>query len=92
MKVRTDHKWKNFKYRNEVPESVLNDYFEHLPDEMDGFIHYARRWWHTSDFLRIDGGDFGTTWQGVSSDTYFSGAVIEISNDGEHYRIGYYFS
>jgi len=75
MRIKTDHKWKNFKYRNEVPEKVLHDYFEHLPKEVDGFIHYTKRWWHVSDFMRIDGGDFGTIWEGVSSDSYFSGRL-----------------
>ena len=32
----TDHKWKDLKYRNEVPQKILDDTFDHL-DEDDSF-------------------------------------------------------
>jgi hypothetical protein len=31
-------------------------------------------------------------WDGVVSDTYFSGVLIALSNDGEEYIVGTYYS
>ena len=87
VRVCTDFKVKAFKYRYEVPESVLSDRFSHLDEETsEGFINYRGTWHHTSDFMLSahDG------WHGYSADSYSSGAVIWISNDGESYIIGYY--
>jgi hypothetical protein len=96
MKITTDHKWKAFKYRNEVPAKVLHRYdWLNEDDEFDGWIclrkKYGRMWFHLSDFMRLDrGSNIPGKWQGYSSDSYFSGTLIELSSDGEMYRIGTY--
>lgn len=36
--IRSDNKWKQFKYRYEVPASVLARQFAHLDEDDDGFI------------------------------------------------------
>jgi hypothetical protein len=93
LKIYTDNKWKQFKYRNEVPDKVLSDYFDHLPEEEygDGFIKYRKRWYHTSDFMRQTHSEFNG-WDGYSSDSFFSGILIKLSDDGEEYKIGTYIS
>ena len=93
MKIITDHKWKPFKYGNEVPAGVLSSHFGHLheDDTFDGFLCYRRQWYHVSDFMCAPEG-FPAPWSGYSGDSYFSGVVIELSNDGESYRIGLYLS
>jgi hypothetical protein len=95
LKIYTDNKWKQFKYRNEVPVKVLADYFDHLPEEEygDGFIKYRKTWYHTSDFMRNSGAtDLTKGWDGYHSDSYFSGVLIKLSDDGEEYKIGTYIS
>lgn len=93
MKSYTDHKWKPFKHREEMPEKVLQEYFGHLPEEMDGFFCYRKRWYHISDFMRISGSaPFPEEWQGYYSDSYFSGVLIRVSSDGETYQAATYIS
>ena len=95
LQVITNNHWNQFKYGYEVPEAVLVEFFDHLDDDdkCDGFIHYRNRWYHTSDFMRInEGSPFESKWHGYSSDSYFSGVLIELSDDGEGYRIGTYLS
>lgn len=94
LTIQTDHKWKPFLYRYEVPESILADQFEHLPEDEygDGFIRYRGRYYHTSDFMRIEHNEDMKDWQGYSSDSYFSGIVVNFSEDGERYQIGRYYS
>jgi hypothetical protein len=91
--VKTDHKWKQFKYDYEVPKKVLDDYDWLDEDEKyDHWIHYRKWWYHLSDFMRIDNNLPFDKWHGYMSDSYFSGVLIEISKCSEGYRIGRYYS
>jgi hypothetical protein len=96
VEVKTDRKWKQFRYRDEVPESVLEDQFDYLDEDeaFDGFFQYHGHWYHLSDFMRIPPG-FGLPyeeWDGYASDSYFSGVLIKVSSDGEEYMVGTYIS
>lgn len=85
MNITTDHKWRPFLYRNQIPIKVLVEWFDHLePDDMDGYFRYRRRWYHISDFMnsKIEG------WDGIHHDSFYSGVVIKISKDGEEYQVG----
>jgi hypothetical protein len=94
LKIITDNKWKNLKYGYEVPARVLSSDFSHLEDgeNEDGFILYRRRWYHVSDFMRCTPGIFPANWSGYVGDSFFSGVLIELSEDGEQYRIALYLS
>lgn len=88
--ISTDHKWKQFRYRYEVPARVLADQFDHLAEEesSDTFILYRKHWYHLSDFMQ--GGP--EEWDGVAADSYFSGILIRVSEDGEQYQVATYMS
>ena len=94
LKVITDRKWKQFKYRNEVPKRVLArefDYQDGESDTLDGFFCYRKRWYHLDGFMCIDkNSPFPKQWNGYASDSFFSGVLIEVSHDGETYRVGTY--
>lgn len=95
LTIKTDRKWKHFKYRNEVPAKVLTRQFDWLKEEdggFDGFILYRKCWYHVSMFMRFrDNSDSEFKgWEGYHGDSYFSGVVIELSKDGEMYRVGTY--
>lgn len=58
--IKSDRKWKQFKYRNEVPAKVLADQFDWTNDAHaehgdyeDGFLCYRGHWYHLGDFERI---------------------------------------
>lgn len=85
MHIITDGKWKQFKFRDEVPAKVLADQFSHLDeDTIDGFFKYRDWWYHTSDFVKsgVNG------WDGAHGDSFFSGVLLKISSDGEKYKVG----
>ena len=95
MELKTDHKWKQFKYGYEVPEKIMADQFDYLDEDSstDGFFQYRGYWYHTSDFMRVDkNSPFPGAWHGYHSDSFFSGVLIELSSDGESYRVGAYTS
>lgn len=94
LTIRTDNKWKQLKYRYEVPKAVLSTQFDYLDEDdgNDGFILYKGHWYHTSDFMRLpSGGDF-KGWDGAASDSYFSGVIVKLAKNGEEYIIGNYSS
>lgn len=94
--IKTDNKFRDFYYRSDVPEKVLKNQFSHLEEDetTDGFIKYRGYWYHTSDFMvpqgEIEGAPFRV--HGYLNDTYFSGIIIHLSNDGEQYKIGTFYS
>lgn len=94
MEVKTDNKWKSFKYRNEVPAKVLKSEFDYLSeDDSDGFFQYRGVWYHLSGFMRVNSNSpFPKPWIGYAGDSFFSGVLIQVSDDGEQYRVGTYFS
>lgn len=84
LTITSDHKWKQFKCRHEVPKAILTGQFDYLDEDADGFINYRGHWYHTSCFM--SGGPEG--WHGYHGDSYYSGVVIKLSQDGEEYMIG----
>lgn len=92
MKIKTNKHWRSFKSRHEVPAKILKSEFDWLnPDDYgwdDGFIHYRGWWYHLSQFERSPSKE----WDGAHPDSCFSGILIKLSDDGESYRIGTYFS
>lgn len=91
LTIRTDNKWKSFKYRYEVPKAVLSSQFDYLDEDTDdGFILYRGYWYHTSDFMRLPSGGDLKGWDGAASDSYFSGVIIKLEKNGEGYMIGSY--
>jgi hypothetical protein len=97
IQIITDHKWKPFRYRNEVPEKELKDRFDWLKEEegyLDGFFKYTDNWYHICEFMILGKRDpFDTDeWDGYYSDSFFSGILIKTSGDGEMYKVGTYIS
>jgi hypothetical protein len=88
LKITTDHRWKPFKYRYDVPQKVLADQFDWMREGEgeDGFIQYRGWWYHLGDFMRTEGAI--PDWHGYHGDSAFSGVVIKVSDDGEEYMVG----
>jgi len=94
-KIITNNHERSFLYRSEVPTDILESQFDYLDaDTFVGFIHYRGHWYHTSCFMRF--GYPGSVpfqgWHGYSSDSFYSGVLIKISDDGETYQIATYIS
>jgi len=92
-KVTTNNHWREFYLRSDVPEKVLESEFEHLSeDDCTGFIKYRGWWMHVSEFMLCGRNSPFWEWHGYTSDTYFSGIVIKLSEDCERYQIGMYYA
>lgn len=94
MRIITNNQWHQFKYGDEVPKKILESDYDHLtlPEEYDGFLQYRGCWYHISDFMRITYELEHTGYNGVCSESFFSGVLIKVSEDGEEYQIARYLS
>ena len=95
MQIITNNQWRDFRYSYEVPDSVMNDQFDYVDtcDTVDGFFEYRGHWYCMDDFMRIDESMTSFKgWHGYRSDSYFSGVLIRVSDDGEQYQVATYIS
>lgn len=94
LTIRTNNHDRQFIYKYDVPAEVLADQFAYLDEDVtDGFFNYHNTWYHTSQFMRIPTGDgplYLAGWEGAHGDSFFSGVLIKLSDDGETYRIATY--
>jgi len=96
LTIVTDHKWKQFRYRYEVPAKVLADQFDYQNEEeaFDGFFRYRGVWYHLDQFVTTHPNPWGGNsellslgFDGFASDSFFSGVAIKVSTDGEEYQV-----
>ena len=89
LNIRTDGKWHDFKYRDEVPAKVLRNEFDYQgADVSDGYFKYKDAWHHLDQFMRTDE---PKGWDGILNYSFSSGLLIKVSRDGEQYKIAYYW-
>ena len=92
IEIITDHKWKPFLYFYELTEREKEE-LDWITDDSMNVFRYRGNVYSIDEFMRFDKhAPFPETWHGYKSDSYFSGILIEISNDGEMYRVGLYLS
>jgi hypothetical protein len=91
MEIKTNNHWRLFLNGNQLPKHVRKQ-FDHLSDEefnCGSFVKYKGYFYEMSDFLRLSVGNLTTTqnWDGYHADSYWSGVLIKVSPDGDHYKI-----
>lgn len=93
LTIRTNHAWRDFVYRSDVPAKVLESEFDYQDEEdtLDGFFCYRGCWYHLDQFMVCDGDTF-KGWHAYLSDSFYSGVLIRVSNDGERYQVGTFYS
>lgn len=95
-KIYTNHHWRQFKCRNEVPEKVLKDEFDYQDeDASDRYILYKNQWYHLDQFMRFGypfGGDppNNEDWDGGLNFSAWDGLIVKVSEDQETYKIAYF--
>jgi hypothetical protein len=87
MKIITNNHYRNILDAYELTSKELES-FDYLEEGEGSFIRYKGCVWDLGEFMRTDLKD----WEGISSDTYFSGAVIKLSEDGDTVKVGYVYS
>lgn len=77
--------------RFEVPAPILASEFDWTdPDDSGSFFQYRGFWYSLEDFSRAPESLAG--WDGYHGDSFFSGVVIRLTDDGESVVCGTYLS
>jgi len=77
--------------RFEVPDSILASEFDWTdPEDSGWFFKYRGVWYSLEDFTHAPESLSG--WDAYHSETYFSGVVIRLTDDGESVVCGTYLS
>jgi hypothetical protein len=100
LTIRSNYHWRPYKYFYEYSEKIqefLRKEFDYIEEEEELqitiFFKYRNSWYTLGDFMRLDkNSSFPKNWNGAAGDTYFSGTLIELDEEGESYRIGNYYS
>lgn len=81
MKITTDHKPRPILYWQELTKKEKADFDWMDEEDQEGlnFFRYKKRVYFLGDFMRTDIEGY----HGASSDSYFSGILINLSNCGE---------
>jgi hypothetical protein len=91
VRIKTDNKWRMFKYGYELPKKCRKE-FDWMSDEeysTHSFAYYRKRYYALGEFMVFTEKN---AWDGYIADSYFSGIVIKLSKDGDRYKIGLYLS
>lgn len=92
--IRTNNNWRPLACRESVPLEILDQEFDWCDDD-GGFLQYKGQWYHLSQFERLPRGvleDARTDrWDGVHGFGWSNGILIRLHEDGEQYRIAYFY-
>lgn len=93
--VTTNWQWRETLSGDQIPPDILADDFDWCDKDASGFFQYRGRWYNTQQFERLwacsptdPHGQHGpkegplARWAGMHHDSFFSGVVINLDEDG----------
>jgi hypothetical protein len=95
LMVITNHAERQFVYRQDVPQRVLDLEFDYQDpeDTVDGFFEYRGVWYHLDMFMRDVPQELAELgYNGWVADSFFSGVAIKLSEDGETFQVATAYS
>tara|TARA_B100000900_G_scaffold57642_1_gene43205 strand:+ start:570 stop:866 length:297 start_codon:yes stop_codon:yes gene_type:complete len=82
--ITTNYHIREFIFRDEIPSNIQADEFDWC-DSIGGYFKFKGYYYHVSQFMRTDLPE----WDGIYNDSFFSGVLIRLEEDG-HYRVATY--
>ena len=94
LQITSNFHWNNFLYGYELTkeEKASFDWIDPEDIETHSFLKYKGNVYSIGDFMIIDRNEALEEWDGYASDSFFSGVLIKLSDDGEQYQVGTYIS
>jgi hypothetical protein len=95
--IKTNYQFRNTLYAYELTEEERKE-FDYYTDEELEFVTFVRYKGQIIDLGQFEWNanaimnEFGDTWHGYSSDSYFSGLLVKYSDDHEQVVMGRYYS
>lgn len=93
LTIITNNQYREILYSHDVPEKVLKNDFDWMgvPEEFS-FFKYRGQYYTLSNFMRIENNDKLKDWDGIESDSFFSGTLVKFSECGDSVKVGRYYS
>lgn len=80
----------------DMPESIQQTEFDYVTDELGKhsprFFKYRGEWYDAQEFMVCRGIEAFEGWHGYQSDSFFSGILIKLTEDGEQVIPALYLS
>ena len=94
MEIKTNNQPRAILYGYELPEKAKEDFDYYSADELDtvSFFKFKGQFYDLGDFMATRNLDAFDGWHGYRSDSFFSGVVIKLLDDGESVIVGTYYS
>lgn len=93
LDICTDGKFREILYFHELPTKDQAEYRDMLDDDAEEgtFFKYRGWYYYLGDFMRFrEKTPFPENWHGHYGESYFSGVIVELSDDGEWVKVGRY--
>lgn len=93
MQIKTNNIPRHIVYGFELSDDVkvLFDYYDEERLNEAAFFQYKGQWYDLAEFAGCCGEERSKGWQGIRSDSFFSGILIKVSDDYETVIVGQYF-
>lgn len=92
MKVQTNNHWRDLIYHHELTPEEKEDLFLD-PSDDSLYLRYRGEVYALSEFMRINPSVTPSPlneWHGMLSDTFFTGILIRLDDEGERCQVGVY--
>ncbi len=92
LKIYTNYHERDIVYGYELTNKEKDEFDYYSGDDLDyaTFFRYKENVYDLSEFMRTK--HFGDYWHGYSSDSFFSGVLVHLCDDGDHVVVGWYCS
>lgn len=89
----TNHQYRPILSSYDLPKEALKEFYHYYTEQLEqaSFFKYKGIYYDLSNFMRTKSEEF-KGWDGVHSDSYFSGILIKLSKDCESVIVGRYYS
>ena len=93
-----EHELFHFLDFNESEQQQLKIDYDWMEDDIEtnfGFFRYQGEIYHLQDFTSLHGNNSSEEfkgWDGIASDSYFSGVIIKLTEENDAVVVGRYFS
>lgn len=91
VSIRTNHQWRDILTWWDLTDKERAE-FDYLEDGEGEFVRYRGHVHYMGNFMRIDDQANMPGWHGAEGDSYFSGTLVRLSDDGERCVMGTYMS
>ena len=91
LTIKTNNQFRELLYWHELTEKEQTE-FDYDGAEDSTFFRYKGYTYTLCDFMRVEREGPFKGWDGILSDSFFSGVLVKFSDDGDAVKVATYYS